>query len=112
MTLPGHHVSPQVFGSTLPVCLRLVPGAARGAAVDAACAVTEELVPGAAAGAQRGAGLFDAVLNDAGIETVLNGVQMPRMNSIMERWVQTCLYWSKTRLLALNWAFMLSAGIR
>ena len=35
-------------------------------------------------------GLFDAVLKDAGIETVLSGVQMPRMNSIMERWVQTC----------------------
>ena len=35
-------------------------------------------------------GLFDAVLNDAGIETVLSGVQMPCMNSIVERWVQTC----------------------
>jgi hypothetical protein len=38
-------------------CLRLVPGAAGGAAVDAAGAVAEGLVPGAAAGAQRGAGL-------------------------------------------------------
>jgi transposase InsO family protein len=35
-------------------------------------------------------GLFDAVLADAGIEVVLSGVRMPRMNSIMERWVQTC----------------------
>jgi putative transposase len=34
--------------------------------------------------------LFDTVLRDAGIEVVLSGVQMPRMNSIMERWVQTC----------------------
>ena len=34
--------------------------------------------------------LFDAILADAGIETVLSGVQMPRMNAIMERWVQTC----------------------
>ncbi|QTI90418.1 integrase core domain-containing protein [Streptomyces sp. AgN23] len=34
--------------------------------------------------------LFDAVLADAGIEVVLSGVRMPRMNSIMERWVQTC----------------------
>ncbi|MFD8867065.1 integrase core domain-containing protein [Streptomyces sp. NPDC059590] len=34
--------------------------------------------------------LFDAVLADAGIEVALSGVQMPRMNSIMERWVQTC----------------------
>jgi len=34
--------------------------------------------------------LFDAVLRDAGIEVVFSGVRMPRMNSIMERWVQTC----------------------
>jgi hypothetical protein len=33
---------------------------------------------------------FDAILADAGIEVVLSGVRMPRMNSIMERWVQTC----------------------
>ena len=33
--------------------------------------------------------LFDAVLADAGIKVVLSGVWMPRMNSIMERWVQT-----------------------
>jgi putative transposase len=32
--------------------------------------------------------LFDAVLADAGIEVVLTGVRMPRMNAIMERWVQ------------------------
>jgi putative transposase len=32
----------------------------------------------------------DTVLRDAGIEVVLTGVRMPRMNSIMERWVQTC----------------------
>ena len=34
--------------------------------------------------------LFDTILADAGIETVRSGVRMPRMNSIMERWVQTC----------------------
>ena len=52
-------------------------------------------------------GLFDAVFKDAGIETVLSGVQMPRMNSIMERWVQTCrrelldrtLIWNQRHLL-------------
>jgi putative transposase len=52
-------------------------------------------------------GVFDAVLADAGIETVLSGVQMPRMNSIMERWVQTCrhelldrtLIWNQRHLL-------------
>jgi hypothetical protein len=35
-------------------------------------------------------GLFDTVLKEAGITVVLSGVQMPRMNSIMECWVQTC----------------------
>jgi hypothetical protein len=33
--------------------------------------------------------LFDNVLDDTGIEVVLSGIRMPRMNSIMERWVQT-----------------------
>ncbi|MEV0975059.1 integrase core domain-containing protein [Microtetraspora glauca] len=33
---------------------------------------------------------FDAVLADAGIRLVKSGVRMPRMNSIMERWIQTC----------------------
>jgi putative transposase len=32
--------------------------------------------------------LLDAVLKDADIDVVLSGVRMPRMNSIMERWVQ------------------------
>ena len=51
--------------------------------------------------------LFDDVLTDAGIKVVLSGVQMPRMNSIMERWVQTCrhelldrtLIWNQRHLL-------------
>jgi putative transposase len=51
--------------------------------------------------------LFDTVLKDAGIEVVLSGVQMPRMNAIMERWVQTCrrelldrtLIWNQAQLL-------------
>jgi transposase InsO family protein len=30
------------------------------------------------------------VTADVGIQTVLTGIRMPRMNSIMERWVQTC----------------------
>ncbi|MFF3879316.1 integrase core domain-containing protein, partial [Streptomyces sp. NPDC001978] len=32
---------------------------------------------------------IDEILRTAGIETVLTGVRMPRMNSIMERWVRT-----------------------
>jgi transposase InsO family protein len=34
--------------------------------------------------------LFDTILNETGIEVVLSGVRMPRMNAITERWVQTC----------------------
>jgi putative transposase len=34
--------------------------------------------------------LFDAILTEAGIAVVLSGVRMPRMNSIMERWIQSC----------------------
>jgi putative transposase len=46
--------------------------------------------------------LFDAILADAGIEVVLSGVQMPRMNSIMERWVQTCRHELLDRTLIWN----------
>ncbi|MFB6780988.1 integrase core domain-containing protein [Streptomyces sp. NPDC056352] len=50
---------------------------------------------------------FDAVLADAGLEVVTSGVRMPRMNSIMERWIQTCrrelldrtLIWNQSHLL-------------
>jgi len=49
----------------------------------------------------------DGVLGDAGIDVVISGVRMPRMNSIMERWVQTCrrelldrtLIWNHSHLL-------------
>lgn len=34
--------------------------------------------------------LFDTILADAGIEVALSGIRIPRMNSIMERWMQTC----------------------
>ena len=34
--------------------------------------------------------LFDTILADTGIEVVLSGVRVPRMNSIMERWIQSC----------------------
>lgn len=51
--------------------------------------------------------LFDAVLHDAGIRVVLSGIRVPRMNSIMERWVLTCrrelldrtLIWNQRHLL-------------
>lgn len=33
--------------------------------------------------------LFDEVLTDAGITVVLTGIRMPRMNTVMKRWVRT-----------------------
>ncbi|MGY4745982.1 integrase core domain-containing protein, partial [Streptomyces sp. ATMOS53] len=50
---------------------------------------------------------FDTVLADAGITVVTSGIRMPRMNSIMERWIQTCrrelldrtLIWDQRHLL-------------
>ena len=51
--------------------------------------------------------LFDAILAEAGITVVRSGVQTPRMNAIMERWVRTCrrelldrtLIWNQRHLL-------------
>jgi transposase InsO family protein len=54
-------------------------------------------------------GLFDQVLTDAGIEVVLSGVRMPRMNAIMERWVQTCRHELLDRTLIWNQAHLLHA---
>ncbi|MER6004035.1 integrase core domain-containing protein [Nonomuraea angiospora] len=50
---------------------------------------------------------FDAVLADAGVRIVKSGVRIPRMNPIMERWIQTCrlelldrtLIWNERHLL-------------
>ena len=51
--------------------------------------------------------LFDTILADTGIQVVLSGVRVPRMNSVMERWIQTCrrelldrtLIWNQSHLL-------------
>jgi transposase InsO family protein len=53
--------------------------------------------------------LFDAVLADAGIKVILTGVRIPRMNSIMERWVQTCRHELLDRTLIWNQAHLLHA---
>lgn len=46
--------------------------------------------------------LFDQILSDAGIQVVLTGVQTPRMNAIMERWVQICRHELLDRTLIWN----------
>jgi putative transposase len=53
--------------------------------------------------------LFDQVLTDAGIEIVLSGIRIPRMNSIIERWVQTCRHELLDRTLIWNQAHLLYA---
>ncbi|MCO6008497.1 hypothetical protein NE236_26320 [Actinoallomurus purpureus] len=54
-------------------------------------------------------GPFDSVLADAGIEIVLTGVRIPRMNAIMERWVQTCRHELLDRTLIWNQRHLLHA---
>jgi transposase InsO family protein len=53
--------------------------------------------------------LFDAILADAGVTVVLSGVRVPRMNSIMERWIQSCRRELLDRTLVWNQAHLLHA---
>jgi transposase InsO family protein len=53
--------------------------------------------------------LFDAILADTGITVVLSGVRMPRMNSVMERWIQSCRQELLDRTLIWNQAHLLHA---
>lgn len=53
--------------------------------------------------------LFDTVLADAGIDGVLSGVRMPRMNAVMERWVRTCRRELLDRTLIFNQRHLLYA---
>ena len=52
---------------------------------------------------------FDTVLHDAGLRVVFTGIRMPRMNSIMERWVQTCRHELLDRTLIWNQRHLLHA---
>ncbi|MFF4625572.1 integrase core domain-containing protein [Nonomuraea jabiensis] len=45
---------------------------------------------------------MDEILAEAGIKMVLTGIRMPRMNSIMERWVQSCRHELLDRCLLWN----------
>ena len=50
---------------------------------------------------------FDALMTNAGVKVVTTGIRVPRMNSLMERWIQTCrvelldrtLIWNQSHLL-------------
>jgi transposase InsO family protein len=45
---------------------------------------------------------MDEILAEAGIKTVLTGIRMPRVKSIMERWVQSCRHELLDRCLVWN----------
>jgi putative transposase len=49
---------------------------------------------------------FDEVLADAGIEVILTGIRMPRMNAIMERRIRTCRRELSDRTLIWNQAHL------
>jgi putative transposase len=53
--------------------------------------------------------MYDTILADTRIEVVLSGVQMPRMNAIMERWIQSCRHELLDRTLIWNQAHLLRA---
>ncbi|MEU1694639.1 integrase core domain-containing protein [Streptomyces hirsutus] len=50
---------------------------------------------------------FDTLPADAGLKVIITGIRIPRMNSLMERWIQTCrrelldrtLIWNQSHLL-------------
>jgi putative transposase len=52
---------------------------------------------------------FDAVFESEGIGIVTTGIRIPRMNSIMERWVQICRHELLDRTLIWNQAHLLHA---
>jgi transposase InsO family protein len=53
--------------------------------------------------------LFDEILADTGITVLLSGIRMPRMNAIMERWIQSCRHELLDRMLIWNQAHLLQA---
>ncbi|MEU4743528.1 integrase core domain-containing protein [Actinosynnema sp. NPDC023658] len=53
--------------------------------------------------------LFDAVLADAGVQVLLTGVRLPRMNAIMERWIRSCRHELLDRTLIWNQQHLLHA---
>jgi transposase InsO family protein len=52
---------------------------------------------------------FDAVVADTGLKVITTGIRVPRMNSIMERWIQTCRYELLDRTLIWNQKHLMHA---
>ena len=53
--------------------------------------------------------LLDTILADTGITVIHSGIRVPRMNSIMKRWIQTCRHELLDRTLICNQAHLLHA---
>jgi putative transposase len=53
--------------------------------------------------------MFDAILADVGVTVILSGVQVPRMNSVMERWIRSCRRELLDRTLIWNQAHLIHA---
>jgi transposase InsO family protein len=98
----------RILGATAHPTTAWVTQAARNLAMDlheARCQITYVIRDRDG----RYPALFDAVLADTGITTVLTGVQVPRMNSIMERWIQSCRRELLDRCLIWNQAHLFHA---
>jgi transposase InsO family protein len=54
--------------------------------------------------------MFDAILADARITVMLSGARIPRMNSIMERWIQSCRHELLDRTLLRNKVHLMHAS--
>ncbi|GAA2264835.1 hypothetical protein GCM10010430_57010 [Kitasatospora cystarginea] len=52
---------------------------------------------------------FDVLMADAGLAVVTTGIRIPRMNSLMERWIQTCRHRPLDRTIIWNQSHLLHA---
>jgi len=52
---------------------------------------------------------FDALITDAGLKVVTTGIQIPRMNSLLERRIQTCRHELLDRTLIWNQKHLIHA---
>ncbi len=52
---------------------------------------------------------FDVLMADAGLKVITTGIRIPRMNSVMERWIQTCRTELLDRTLIFNQRHLLHA---
>ncbi|MFC8125898.1 integrase core domain-containing protein [Streptomyces sp. NPDC057302] len=91
----------RILGTTAHLTAAWVTQAARNLAMDLTDAQATHAYLIRDRDAQYPA-LFDEILRNAGIQVVLTGVRIPRMNAIMERWVQTCRHELLDRTLIWN----------